>query len=271
MEHTMTAFGLSEPVLVVILLTAFMGFCTYLALPFVRWGRFLKSRYFTLFNAIGLGILVFLIADIFVDVSEDVWPNDAILADFTMASIFLAGTVVAFLIPWLTEGEEGDEAEVTADRTAFAVALGIGFQNLTEGLAFGAAWALGEIPLAAVILVGYSVQNMTEGFPIVAAYFGTKQPGLWRMIYLFFLRGIPTVIGGVVGFAFVAWTTTYQSMEFDTVFNAFAIGACLYCILPILTQAFQPAETPVATTFRRKLVYWGILVGFALGFACNMI
>lgn len=266
--------GLPLPLWVVVGISAVMGFITYLALPLVRWTKFLGSRYFTLFNAIGLGILVFLVADVFLDVADVVWPNDAIIANMPLAVIFLLCCVVAFLVPWFAEGEEGEEAELNEQnthRTAAAVALGIGFQNLTEGLLFGAAWAEGQIPLATLVFIGYSVQNMTEGFPIVGAYFTGKQPSLWRMSGLFFLRGIPEVVGGVMGWAFVAWSSTYQSLEFDTAFNALAIGAILFCILPILLQAFQPAESIQATTFRRKLLYWGVLVGFVIGFVTELI
>jgi zinc transporter, ZIP family len=270
-----------------IILSAILGFDTFLALPLVRWGRFTRSRAFILFNAIAIGILVFLLLDIYVDVDEALFPTGGQIANWEIAATFAFSTAVAFLIPFWTEGEEGEDAKVAGDRTAFAVALGIGFQNLTEGLLFGAYWFLAQYDpadfgVATLILVGYGVQNLTEGFPIVAAYMGKEQPGLGRMVWLFFVRGIPTVIGGIVGWVAVSdfvvtdvaspnyGMPTFQGDLIGTFIDGLAIGAIVYCILPVLLNSFQPEATPSATASKRKIVFLGTLAGVLIGFAVGL-
>lgn len=270
-----------------LLLSAVLGFCTYLALPVVKWPYFTKSRAFVVFNAIAIGILAFLLLDIYTDVFEDIFPNDSMIADAGLSLAFIVCVVIAFLIPLWTEGEEGEEAGASGDRTALAVAVGIGFQNLTEGLAFGAAWYLAkydpaDFGLATIILVGYGIQNMTEGFPIIAAYIGKEQPSWGKLIWLFFVRGIPTVIGGLVGYEAVSsfvvtdmsspnyGLPTYGGSLIDTAINGLAIGSILFCILPILLASFRSEATEKATHAKRTLIFLGILAGFVIGFGVGL-
>lgn len=48
------------------------------------------------------------------------------------------------------------------------IAIGIGFHNLGEGLAIGAAHNVGEIALGTFLVVGFIIQNITEGLGIIA-------------------------------------------------------------------------------------------------------
>jgi ZIP family zinc transporter len=260
-----------------IILSAVMGFCTYLILPLVLNRKFVASKSFIVFNAIAIGILIFLLLDIYADVGEVLFPqlsdgSTSFIADPGIAAVFVISVIVSFLIVYWAEGEEGEEAELTGDRTALAVSVGIGFQNLTEGLVFGAYWVLGAQNVAVLILVGYSIQNMTEGFPIVAAYIGKKDPGYGKMAWLFFVRGIPTVAGGIVGwyavdFFIVNGSPTYDGNIVTTAINGIAIGSILYCILPILLAAFKPESTEAARSLKIRLIFLGILAGFVIGFA----
>ena len=48
------------------------------------------------------------------------------------------------------------------------IAIGIGFHNLGEGLAVGAAIALGEVALSTFLIIGFATHNTTEGLAIAA-------------------------------------------------------------------------------------------------------
>lgn len=266
-----------SPVAELVWLSIITGFITYLSFPLFYWKSFVESRAFVVFNAAAVGILIFLLLDIFTAVNEVLFQSapsadGLVWADPLTSVAFLLSTIGAFLLCYWTEGEEGEEASLTGDRTAMAVAVGIGFQNLTEGLALGVAWYNNDLSLAAVIVLGYSVQNLTEGFPIVAAYTGGTAPGKVRLAVLFFIRGIPTVIGGLVGFLAVSWfsNNVEQANVVSTLVNGLAIGAILYCILPILLETFQPLKTPEATALKRKLVFLGVALGFIVGFAVGL-
>lgn len=264
-----------SPVAELLWLSVITGFCTYVSFPLFYWKKFVQGRWFIFFNAIAIGILIFLLLDIYTDVNDVLFPTLAngtvsLIADPWISSAFFSSTLIAFAAGMWTQGLEGEEAALTGDRTALAVAIGIGLQNLTEGLALGAAWAIGDTDLAGVIVFGYSVQNMTEGFPIVGAYMNRDQPSVLRMAILFFIRGIPTVFGAVIGYYAVVWSSSYQAEVVDTFINGLAIGAILYCILPILLEAFKPATTRAESEARRVLVFYGVAAGFLIGFVVGL-
>ena len=50
------------------------------------------------------------------------------------------------------------------------IAIGIGLHNLGEGLAIGAAFALGELALGVLLILGFALHNAAEGLAIVALY-----------------------------------------------------------------------------------------------------
>jgi zinc transporter, ZIP family len=84
------------------------------------------------------------------------------------------------------------------------------------------------------------------------------------MVGLFLIGGVPTLLGGAIGYY---WSNNL----FLTIFDALAIGAIAYVILPMLRVAFRPLETREASVARNRLVYVGVMVGFFLGFVVNAV
>ena len=243
-------------------LSAVMGFSIYLSLPIVLAKSF-RSRTVISLNAIAIGILVFLLADVFSDAAANIYPTGSYVANWTYATVFVVAVAACFLLLFFSE-HRSEGSALSPRALAFVVAGAIGFQNLTEGLVFGATWAVGLVGLWAVIFLGFFLQNVTEGFPIAAPLIGKNERRLGVLIALFFVGGIPTVIGSVVGYF-------YNSTFLDVTFDALAIGAILYVILPMLRSAFRPAETPAATYLKQRLTYVGLLAGFLIGFLVNAL
>ncbi len=245
-------------------LSAVMGLSIYLSLPIVLAKSF-RSRTVIVLNAVAIGILVFLLADVFTDAAAIIYTNPAspYLASWTYAVAFLVAVIACFLV--LFYAEHRSPTTVLSPRgLALVVALAIGFQNLTEGLVFGATWAAGALGLLTVIFVGFFLQNVTEGFPIASPLIGKNERSLGVLALLFLVGGLPTVLGGAVGYF-------YNSSLLDVTFDALAIGAILYCILPMLRTAFRPADTPEASSLKMRLTYVGILLGFVIGFLVNAV
>lgn len=246
-------------------LSTLMGLALFVSLPIVL-RKEVGSRTVTLLNASAIGILLFLLADVFADIAGIIYPSGTTggyVADPTYAAIFIGAAAGCFLILFGTE-ERGRAGPADPRRTAAVVALAIGFQNLTEGLVFGANWASGAVGLVGVIFLGFFLQNVTEGFPITAPLVGTSRPSFGPIVGLFLLAGVPTVLGSAIGY-FDA------SQTLELLFDSLAVGAVLYCLLPMLRVAFRPADTPEASRLRQRLLYVGVLLGFVVGFAVNSI
>jgi ZIP family zinc transporter len=248
------------------LLAAVMGFSIYLSLPLVLHPR-AQGRFGVLLSALALGILIFLLADIFGDVAGLIAaPGALYLTVPEYDAAFLVPVVLVFLALMAFEnpGARGKQ-EPTPAVTALIIALAMGFQNLTEGLVFGSAWSAGEVGLVGVIFTGFVLQNITEGFPIAVPFLGsTERPPLDRLLVLFFVGGAPTIAGALVGYVF-------NNTLLDLIFDGAAIGAILYVILPMMKAAFRSTAKPTTGIARIQVVYLGILAGFVLGFLVNAV
>jgi zinc transporter, ZIP family len=257
--------------------TAAMGLSIFLSLPVV-YSKRAQGRWATALNAGAIGILIFLLADVFSDTAGILYPGGSYIANAGYSIAFGIAFVVAFLGLFFVDNlprpaprgvGTDDDSPVTAGggprRTALIIALGIGLQNLTEGLVFGAQWALGALGLLAVVFVGFFLQNMTEGFPIASPFLGTDaKRGVGMMVGLFLVGGLPTLIGGAIGYY---WTSSLLLVIFD----ALAIGAIAYVILPMLRVAFRPLATRELAVRRNQLVYLCVMLGFVIGFAVNAV
>lgn len=81
---------------------------------------------------------------------------------------------------------------------ATVVAVGIGLHNLGEGLAIGAAYAVGAASLGTFLVVGFIIQNITEGLGIVVPIAKDK-PSLRTLAILGLISGAPAIVGAWIG------------------------------------------------------------------------
>jgi len=248
-------------------LTAVMGLSIFLSLPVV-YSKRAQGRWAVGLNAGAIGILVFLLADIFSDVTPILYPSASYVANLGYSVAFAAAFVGAYIGLYLVDNlpRRSAAARDGGPRvTALIIATGIGLQNLTEGLVFGVNWTAGALGILAVVFVGFLLQNVTEGFPIASPFLGApERKRVATMVGLFLIGGLPTLIGGAIGY--------YWSNDlFIVIFDALAIGAIAYVILPMLRMAFRPLDSPQAAARRNQLVYLGVMAGFLLGFVVNAI
>ncbi len=259
-------------------LTAVMGLSIFLSMPIV-YSKRAQGRWAVGLNAAAIGILVFLLADIFSDVSPLLYPNGYV-ANAGLSVAFALAFVVAFVGLYVVDNLPGrlpapvpGAPDGGVRSTALIIALGIGLQNLTEGLVFGGNWAIGALGVLAVVFVGFFLQNVTEGFPIASPFLGTgERKGIAMMTGFFLIGGLPTLLGGAIGYYFInPVSLTLRDTYFLVIVDALAIGAIAYVILPMLRVAFRPLDTRERSIRRNQLVYLGVLAGFAIGFLVNAI
>jgi ZIP family zinc transporter len=243
----------------VLLFSAVMGLSIYLSLPIVLSKKTGEMRT-KLFNAVAIGILIFLMGDVFTDSAALMYNGSysGYGSSPYFDAVFTLSLAAGFLVLYFAENRS--RKGLTPTQLASIIALGIGFQNLTEGLLFGSLGAsLGLTGAALVVLIGFIFQNVTEGFPITSPFFGQLEKKTGVILLLLLVGGLPTIIGGAVGFY-------YSSNVLDLVFDGLAIGAILYVILPMLKNAFRDMDHA-----KQRMVYLGVFLGFLIGFIVNLV
>ncbi len=243
----------------ILLLSSIMGFSILLSYPIVLRRR-VSARTTHFLASVAVGILIFLIADVFSDASSLIYNGTYYgygsnsIYDLVFGSSLAGGFFVLYLL------ESGSLDKSGPYKLSFMIAIGIGFQNLTEGLVFGALGvSIGLASVTLVVLVGFILQNLTEGFPIMAPFIG--KTGFKKVPVLLFLviGGIPAVLGSGIGYF-------YNGTVLGLLFDGLAIGAMFYVILPILKMLLSNRDTGLG-----RLAYAGAFAGFIIGFAVNLI
>jgi ZIP family zinc transporter len=238
-----------------------MGFSIYLSLPIVLRKK-TSARSTRLLNAVAIGILLFLLADVFSDVSQSLYSSASLYgyaANPHLSVLFAVALIIGFFMLYYFENSSREG--LSKEKMSLMIAIGIGLQNLTEGLVFGSISAASGLfsGVALVVLVGFALQDMTEGFPIAAPFINHGDKKLSVMMVLFLVGSLPTVIGAAAGFY-------YSSLYFNIFFDGLAIGAILYVVLPMIRHQFRDMGHP-----ERRLTYAGIFIGFIIGFLVNLI
>ena len=218
--------------------------------------------------ALTLGLLVFLLVDTLLE---------ALKVAAELPGVFQGVPLVLFaaLLTWLLLLAVGAmrrrSAEPDAYRRKLFVAtllgLGIGLHNLGEGMAIGAAFALGEAALGSFLVIGFTLHNVTEGVGIAAPLLpGTGEaqgaedgrsagPRLLTFFWLALLAGAPAILGTWIGgFAF--------SPLLASVFLGIGAGAIWQVIVEVGKLLKGYAEREGA-----PLVSWLNLAGFLAGLA----
>jgi zinc transporter ZupT len=204
--------------------------------------------------ALTVGLLVFLLIDTSLEALEVAGGVAGVFQGLPVA-------VFAALLSWLAIlAVSGRQSEAERDsssgrlRIATLIALSIGLHNLGEGLAVGAAFALGEAALGSFLVIGFTLHNVTEGVGIAAPV--TKdRPSLKSFIGLAALAGLPAVGGAWMGgFAY--------SPLLATIFLGIGVGAIWQVIVEVGRLLIRDAEKHGVS-----VVNWINVAGLALGIA----
>jgi len=214
--------------------------------------RTLGRRTMTFLMAATAGLLIFLGLDTLAEALEFAAE---VPASFQGIGLIGIGAVATFLLlDAISKGQvnaSGDESQRRLS-IAFIIAVGIGFHNLGEGLAIGAAYNVGEIALGTFLVVGFIIQNITEGLGIIAPVLRDR-PGVRNLAIMGLIGGAPAILG--------AWIGGYTPSPFLAVlFLAIGAGAIFQVIYEIgkLIQKDTQREAMPMTVFS------GVLTGMML-------
>jgi ZIP family zinc transporter len=270
-----------------LLLGFIAGVTILLGMPIGRLRRPMPNLRVIL-NAVAVGILLFLLWDVFSAAWE---PIDGALAAhhegtgglapaFGYGALFAGGLAFGLLglvaydrrmirgsarrgVGAMSVDERpavssGLTTWTEAKQLALLIAVGIGLHNFAEGLAIGQAAARSEIALATLLVVGFALHNATEGFGIVApltARVGDgpepARPSWGFLLAMAAIGGGPTFIGTWVGHSFT-------SDPVSVIFLTLAAGSITYVVIQLLGIAARARRT--------DLVALGVLIGLLAGF-----
>ncbi len=202
--------------------------------------------------ALTIGLLVFLTIDMWEEVNE-IGLTVAGAFDAPVLIPLIVVLTVAFLTLFghLLRKRIGNSSGVSL---SYQIATGIGLHNMGEGLAIGAAFALGEAALGVFLIIGFTLHNVTEGVGIAAPLVKDRPP-LFHFVALAAIAGAPAILGTWIG-AFV------YSPLWTTIFLAVGIGAIVQVVIEVgklVLRDQQRADEPAIT--------WPTFGGFAAGLA----
>jgi len=145
-----------------------------------------------------VGLLLFLGIDATAEALELTGGLSDAFQGVAIVGIGIVGT-------WLLLDAVGRQQRVTERSEAGArmslatvIAIGIGLHNLGEGLAIGAAYAIGAAALGTFLVIGFIIQNITEGLGIIMPI-AKDSPPLRRLAILGLIGGVPAIIGAWIG------------------------------------------------------------------------
>lgn len=214
--------------------------------------RQLGRRTMTFLMAATAGLLIFLGIDTVVEALEVAAEVPSALQGVGLIGI---GSVATFLLlDAISKRQTAATGSETERRLAIAmmIAVGIGFHNLGEGLAIGAAYNVGEIALGTFLVVGFIIQNITEGLGIIAPVLRDR-PTVGRLALMGLIGGGPAIVG--------AWIGGFTPSPFLAVlFLAIGTGAIFEVVYEIgkLIQRDTERESMPLTVFS------GVMTGMLL-------
>jgi zinc transporter, ZIP family len=275
------------------LLGAIAGFTTFLGLPLALL-QGVSSRKKGFVNALSIGILVFLIIDVFShawdtasSIAADAYVGrgsvgDAVLdlvAVFAGIAIGLLG-LVFYESRFMSRRRVASPQQVTmaevpapdhvslvqsqgveefsAYKLAMMIARGIGAHNFSEGLAIGQSYASGSIGLALILIIGFGAHNATEGFGISSPLTRLhSRPSSRFLATVGLVGGGPTFLGTVTGSLVGVSNFTY------ILFLCIAGGALVY--VSMLMYGTGRRQTT------NQVLMLGIFIGLCAGFLTDLI
>ena len=194
------------------------------------WYPFIKKlgkNAFNFFLSFTIGLLLFLGLDAIEEAFEI--SNDHLAPIFNGELLIATVVILSFLRLY-------GIGNLLIKRTEFSnlskglaislmIAIGIGLHNLGEGLAVGAAIALGQVALSTFLIIGFAIHNTTEGLAIAAPLARTKS-FVGKMIGFGMIAGVPAIFGTWIGgFSF--------SPFFTIIFLSIGAGAIFQVVLSI--------------------------------------
>ena len=210
--------------------------------------------------ALTVGLLVFLVVDTLLEAGEVAAALPGAFSGVPLVIMVSLLTLLGLLGAerFFRRGRE----ETSRLSTSYRISFGIGLHNLGEGLAIGAAFALGETALGTFLVLGFTLHNITEGVGIAAPIL-KERPHLAHFAWLALLGGGPAIVGTWIGgFAY--------SNLLSTVFLAIGAGAILQVIYEVTRLLLKDSARSKAPALSGTNL-GGLTAGIAIMYATALL
>ena len=279
-----------------LVLGAVAGLTIFLGLPLALL-QGVSSRKKGFLNALSIGILIFLIIDVFSqawekteDIAVSAFSGAAPVVDAVMDLVAIIGGLALGLLglvfyesrymprqqaPKMQDSpiiESGSRAasgvsaqmqqsrlvrQVDPYRFAMMIATGIGVHNFSEGLAIGQSYVAGSTGLALLLIIGFGAHNATEGFGIAGPLTGLSNRPSARFL------AIAGLIGGGPTFLGTIVGSLWTSVFVYVLFLSIAGGALVY--VSMLMYNAGRAQTT------NGILMIGLFFGLCAGFLTDLV
>lgn len=227
----------------------------------------ISKQWYNFFLSLTAGLLVFLAVDA---LKESFEVTETIAGAFRGEVLIVTATVATFLVLMMftnrittktvtTGAMEVKTKQLYALSLSYMVAIGIGLHNLGEGLAIGAAVALGSIALSKFLVIGFTIHNTTEGLAIIAPI-AKQKARIMNLLALGLIAGAPTIAGTWIG------GFTYMPVA-SIVFLAIGAGAIFQVVYSIFNWMNKEMDSKMTAPHNVA----GFIVGLAIMYFTGLL
>ncbi len=227
----------------------------------------ISKQWYNFFLSLTAGLLVFLAVDA---LKESFEITESIAGAFRGEVLIVTATVATILVlmmlsnrltrKTITTGTAGvSTKQLYGLSLSYMVAIGIGLHNLGEGLAIGAAVAVGALALSKFLVVGFAIHNTTEGLAIIAPI-AKQKARIMHLLALGLIAGGPTIIGTWIG------GFTYMPVA-SILFLAIGAGAIFQVVYSIFNWMNKEMESKITAPHNIA----GFIVGIAIMYLTGLL
>ncbi|MFQ5940632.1 MAG: ZIP family metal transporter [Nitrososphaerales archaeon] len=166
----------------------------------------ISKQWYSFFLSLTAGLLVFLALDA---LKESFEVTESLAGAFRGEVLIVAATAATILVLMMITNRITTKTVTTGTMEvktkqmyglslSYMVAIGIGLHNLGEGLAIGAAIAIGSLALSKFLVIGFTIHNTTEGLAIIAPI-ARHKARILHLLALGLIAGVPTIAGTWIG------------------------------------------------------------------------